>query len=170
MTAEVSITLALSYATQATILIAGVIDDLRSRKFHNWLFLACCALALLSVLIVNGWTGLYLSVFGFAAGIAVLLPFVLMGMIGAGDMKLMAAFGIVAGWNTVFSVAVMSLIWGAIFGVVKMAVSGQLKVLLNNMISIVTLNKRERLELHQIPYTIALLMGWLSHLVYQGIL
>jgi prepilin peptidase CpaA len=159
-----------TYAAQGTILVAGVIDDLRTRKFHNWLFLACSALALLTVLIVNGWSGVYLSALGFAAGIAILLPVVLAGVIGAGDMKLLAAFGIVAGWNTVFSVAVMSLIWGAIFGIVKMAVSGQLKALVSNMLAIVTLKKREQLELHKIPYTIALLMGWLSYLVYQGLL
>jgi prepilin peptidase CpaA len=169
MSTELSLTFALTYATQATILVAGVVDDLRSRKFHNWLFLACCSLALLAVLITQGWSGVYLSVFGFGAGIALVLPFVLMGMIGAGDMKLMAAFGIIAGAETVFSVAVMSLMWGALFGIVKIALSGQLKILATNMVSIVTLKKRENLELHTIPFAVALFFGWLSHLVYQGI-
>lgn len=156
--------------TQAGILGTGVIDDLRSRKFHNWLFLACCAVALIVVMVTKGAAGAYLSVLGFVAGIVVLLPLVLAKMIGAGDMKLLAAFGIVAGWNTVVSVAVMSLVWGALFGLAKIAVSGQLKALVANMVSIVLLKKSEGLELHRMPYTVALLMGWLSHLVYQGLI
>jgi prepilin peptidase CpaA len=156
--------------TQAAILCAGVVDDLRSRKFHNWLFLTCCGVALVVVLIAQGWTALYLSALGFGAGIVVLLPLVLLKMVGAGDMKLMAAFGIVAGWNTVVDVAILALVWGAIFGVVRIVIDGQLKVLASNMMSIVTMKKQEGIQLHQIPYSVALFVGWLSHLVYQGLI
>lgn len=153
------------------ILLVGVVDDLRSRKFHNWLFLVCSLVAFVAMAIVGGWTSLYLSTLGFGAGFIVLLPLVLLKMVGAGDMKLLAAFGIAAGWNAVISVAIMSLFWGAIFGVVRVIIGGQLRVLLGNMVAIVTprgSTARSSLELHKIPFTIALLMGWLSHLVYQG--
>lgn len=153
------------------ILLVGVVDDLRSRKFHNWLFLICSVVAFIVMLVLGGGTALYLSSLGFGAGFIVLLPLVLMKMVGAGDMKLLAAFGIAAGWNAVISVTIMSLFWGALFGVVRVIVGGQFRVLLGNMVSIVnpkSLNDRTQLELHKIPFTIALLMGWLSHLVYQG--
>jgi prepilin peptidase CpaA len=151
--------------TSTLILLAGVVDDLRSRKFHNWLFLVCCAIGITVVLITGGVSGLFISALGFGAGVALFLPLVLFRIVGAGDMKLLAAFGILAGWNTVFSVAVLSLIWGAIFGVVRTMASGQTRVLIGNLAAIVTLKKREQLVLHSMPFTFAILMAWLTHLV-----
>lgn len=152
------------------ILIAGVVDDLRSQKFHNWLFLACCAFGLSVSLALGGWDGLLLSSVGFIAGIAIPLPLVLAGSLGAGDMKLLAAFGLVAGWEAVLSVAILSLFWGAIFGVVRTVANGQGKLLLANLFAIVALRERKGLQLHRMPYTVALLVGWMSHLVYQGLI
>lgn len=153
-------------ATASAILLAGVVDDLRSRKFHNWLFLTCAGIAAIVAILTGGLSSLLFAVTGFAAGIVILLPLVLVKVIGAGDMKLLAAFGIVAGWNAVVSVAVFGMIWGAIFGVTKVIVSGQGRVLAMNLMSIVTLKERSTLELHRIPFTVAILMGWLTHLVY----
>jgi prepilin peptidase CpaA len=151
-------------------LIAGVIDDLRSRKFHNWLFLTCVAIGVVIALVTGGVHGFPMALLGFTAGLAVFLPAVLLNIIGAGDMKLMAAFGLVAGWDAVLSVAVLSLIWGALFGVVAVIVRGHLKLLVYNMISIVIIRERKSLELQKIPFTIAMLMGWLCHLVLKGTL
>lgn len=153
-----------------TILLVGVMDDLRSKKFHNWLFLACSAVALATVLVASGVTGMPMALLGFVAGIIALLPFVQMGMIGAGDMKLMAAFGIVAGWTAVVNVAIFALVWGALFGVFRVIAKGQLKSMVGNMVAIVTMKERTNLELHTMPFTFALMMGWLSHLVYVGVL
>jgi prepilin peptidase CpaA len=155
----------LTIATEAIILSLGVIDDLRSRKFHNSLFLFSCAIALIIVLTTQGFAGLYLSVFGFGAGIIVFLPLVLMGMVGAGDMKLVAAFGIIAGWNAVLTVTLYSLAWGAALGLVKSILSGHLKILLRNIVSVLSLQPREALQLQKIPYAVALFVGWLSYLV-----
>ena len=60
--------LATSLATASLILFAGVIDDLRSRKVHNWLFLACTAIAVLVNVGVGGWSGLNTAFLGFVAG------------------------------------------------------------------------------------------------------
>lgn len=152
--------------TASAILLAGVVDDLRSRKVHNSLFLTCTAVAFFAVLVSGGISALPMGALGFVAGIVALLPLVLMGMLGAGDMKLFAAFGMVAGAGSVINVAIYSLIWGALFGVLRAITSGQGKVLIKNMLSIVTLKERSQLELHKMPFTIALLMGWFTQLVY----
>jgi prepilin peptidase CpaA len=168
-----SISSGLSYlpvVTASGILAAGVIDDLRSRKVHNVLFLICVAIALVVTMLVGGLQALFLAPIGFMAGFAVFLPLVLLNIVGAGDMKLMAAFGIVAGWNAVVAVAVFALIWGAIFGLVQVTLKGQLLQTFRNMLSIASMKERKSIELHKMPFTVAILMGWLSHLTYQGVL
>ncbi len=152
------------------ILLAGVVDDLRTRKFHNWLFLVCLAVAALSVLVSGGLEAFSLALLGLLAGFAIFLPLVLMKIIGAGDMKLIAAFGLAAGWDGVLYVAVYGLFWGALFGVLATVFRGQGRVLASNMVSIVTLRERKDLTLHMIPFTIAILMGWLTQLFLRGAL
>jgi Flp pilus assembly protein protease CpaA len=152
------------------ILVAGVVDDFRSKKFHNWLFIVCLCVAVVVSAVFSGSGGLLYGTFGFLAGFALLLPMVLMGIVGAGDMKLMAAFGVVTGWHTVFTVLVFSFIWGALFGVIRTALSGQLVTLTHNLLAIVQFKDRKELQLQKIPFTAAILVGWLSHLAYQGTL
>lgn len=156
--------------TATLILIAGVIDDLRSRKVHNQLFLGATAVAFLVATVTGGVAGFGSAITGFIAGIAVLLPLVLMGVIGAGDMKLLAAFGAVVGWSAVIDVAILSLIWGALFGLLQVILQGQLMATLGNMIAVVSGSKerRAKLELHKIPFTVGLLLGWMTHLVRTG--
>ncbi|MES2855669.1 MAG: prepilin peptidase [Bdellovibrionota bacterium] len=163
---------ALLIATIASsaILVAGVVDDLRTRKFHNWLFITCTVIAIAVSFALGSWGGLMLSVMGFIAGIVVLLPLVLLGIVGAGDMKLVAAFGACAGWEAVLYVVFFSFIWGVLFGVLKVILSGQFKTFVSNVLSIVTLKDRKELVLQKIPFTVAIFMGWLTHLAYRGIL
>jgi prepilin peptidase CpaA len=150
------------------ILAAGVVDDFRSRKFHNWLFLVCVAVAALSVLLAGGVQSFSIALLGLLAGVAVFLPLVMMKIIGAGDMKLMAAFGLAAGWDAVLQVAVFGLLWGAVFGVLATVFRGQGRVLVYNMFSIVMIRERKGLVLHKIPFTIAIFMGWLTFLTLRG--
>lgn len=151
--------------TATAILAAGVVDDFRSRKFHNWLFLVCLACAACASLVSGGVGAFAIALLGLLAGIAVFLPLVLMGIIGAGDMKLMAAFGLAAGWDAVLSVALYGLFWGALFGVLASIFRGQGRTLVYNMVSIVVVRERKGLVLHKIPFTVAIFMGWLTHLV-----
>jgi prepilin peptidase CpaA len=152
------------------ILTVGVVDDMRSRKVHNWLFLACVGVALTAVLIVDGWHGLANGTLGFLAGAIVFLPFVLVKAVGAGDLKLLAAFGIVTGWQAVLHVAFFSIFWGALFGVVQVIFKGEGKVFFHNVLNILLRRKSEGLKLHSMPFTVALLFGWLTYLKIQGAL
>jgi prepilin peptidase CpaA len=151
------------------ILLAGVIDDLRTKKFHNWLFISCTVVGFAAVAANGGINGMLIGVFGFLAGLAIFLPMVLGKIVGAGDMKLMAAFGIVAGWQAVIGSAFWALVWGAVFGVARVIFSGQGRILFSNLKAIVTLKKRQELVLHRMPFTFAILMGWLSYEVAPGV-
>ena len=160
----------LPFAVASLILVAGVVDDLRSKKVHNWLFLTCTAIAVVTGVIHSGLVGLNFALLGFLAGLLTLLPFVLLKIIGAGDMKLFAAFGAVAGWSTTVDVAIFALIWGALFGIVTVIVKGQFKATVQNMLAIAGMKDHTQLMLHKMPFTVALLMGWLSHLTLHGAL
>ena len=152
----------------SAVMLAGVADDLRSRKFHNWLFLTCVGLGLVAVIAIDGISGLHLSLLGFLLGFVVLLPFVLLKMIGAGDMKLLAAFGLIAGTAAVLPVILYGFVWGAIFGVFRVVGNGQGRSLVNNLFSIVMLRQRQGLELHRMPFTVGLMMGWVTYLTLRS--
>ncbi len=139
-------------------------DDLATRKVHNWLFLVCTSFALILAFYLGGSEGLMVGILGFLAAIAALLPLVLANIVGSGDMKILAAFGCASNWNAVFSVALLSLVWGAVFGVLRVLLQGQGRLFINNLIAIVTRKPRETFAVHRMPYTIALFFGWLSYL------
>lgn len=162
--------MSVTVVTATLILLTGVVDDFRSRKFHNWLFITCTIAALAVAIFSQGAWGIGLGFAGFFAGLVIFLPLVLLKIIGAGDMKLMAAFGVVAGWNAVLGVAFYSLFWGAAFGVLQVLLKGEFMGMIRNIGAMTIHRGQPTTELHRIPYTAALLLGWLSYLFLQGLL
>lgn len=158
----------LSTSIATSILLAGVVDDLRSRKFHNWLFLLCSFIALFAVAYERGWSGIWGGGLGFATGVGTLLPLVLIGAIGAGDMKLLGAFGIIAGWQTALTVSLYALVWGAVFGLTRAIVTRHTPALAQNISHLVLFRQSAGLRFQKFPYTIAIFLGWLSYLTAGG--
>lgn len=147
------------------ILLAGVADDLRSRKVHNWLVIVLLVAAAAFQFFLQGWFGLNQGLLGAATALAVGLPLVLMRLMGAGDMKLMFAFGMATSWSATFTVMIWALFWGAILGLVRAAVGGDLKKLMVSTMNVARGRSHATdLSLHKIPYTVALMFGWLSYL------
>ena len=72
--------------------IAGV-WDWRSRRIPNWLTVGGSVLGIAVNGVLGRWPGIVHSLLGLALGLAVLLPFVLVRSLGAGDWKLIGAFG-----------------------------------------------------------------------------
>jgi Flp pilus assembly protein protease CpaA len=160
---------AVKVAVATGILIWAVIEDLRSRKFSNRSFMISCAVSLATALVLGGTSEIISLTLGFGAGVIFFLPLVLAGAIGAGDMKLMAAFGILVGWHAVLWTGVYGLVWGAVFGVIQIVVRGELRGLKENLTTLAITRSKGNLELHRIPFTAPLLLGWLSHLVSTGV-
>lgn len=67
--------------------------DLRSRRIPNFLTFGGAALGILWQTAVWGWQGLGLSFLGLLTGLILLLPPYLLGGMGAGDVKALAALG-----------------------------------------------------------------------------
>lgn len=96
-------------------LIICCITDLRVRKIYNKVIFPILFCVFLLHLILNGFSGLEASLFGFLSGVAVMLiPFILGGL-GAGDVKLLALIGAIKGSAFALCTALyMFIIGGAI--------------------------------------------------------
>jgi prepilin peptidase CpaA len=76
----------------ALALIAGW-TDWRSRRIPNWLTVPAFVAGVGVNALAGGWSGAKTSLLGAALGLLVLLPFVLLRALGAGDWKLAGALG-----------------------------------------------------------------------------
>jgi prepilin peptidase CpaA len=71
--------------------------DWRTRKIPNWLTVSGFVMGLGVHFIIWGWHGALVSLEGAGVALLVLLPFVLLRSLGAGDWKLMGAVGAMLG-------------------------------------------------------------------------
>ena len=95
--------------------VCAVAQDLSHRRISNLLVVAGLLAGLALHIAAGGGRGLLLSLAGAAAGFAVLLPFHLLGGMGGGDIKLMAAFGALLGPAGILLAAVLTAILGALW-------------------------------------------------------
>jgi len=77
--------------------LVAAATDLRSRRIPNWLTVPGLLMGVAANTALSGWIGLKASLLGAAVGLALLLPFVLLRSLGAGDWKLAGALGAFAG-------------------------------------------------------------------------
>src|ERR1043166_695491 len=67
--------------------------DLRNRRIPNLLTFGGAVAAIVFSLLAHGAPGLWISLGGWVVGVALFLPFWLLGGMGAGDVKLLACLG-----------------------------------------------------------------------------
>ena len=95
----------------------AVVTDLRARRISNRLTYPAAALGLAVHAATGGWGGLSASALGLLLGLAIfLVPFLLGGM-GGGDVKLLAAIGALQGPQFVLLTAVYAGLAGGILAV-----------------------------------------------------
>lgn len=146
-------------------LIAGW-TDLRRRRIPNWLTVPGLLVGMVANTVLGGWIGLKTSLLGAVIGLALLLPFVLLRSLGAGDWKLAGALGSFAG-----PALLMDLLIGSVFVAGLMAVGliiykGRVRQTLRNighiLISLVTFRlpgthvSLDNPESLKVPYGVAL--------------
>jgi prepilin peptidase CpaA len=107
--------------------------DLKSRRIANWLTFGAAGAALLARLIMGGPHVLLDGIVGWAAGTGLLLiPFIL-GWMGAGDVKLLAAFGAIGGLDFVVQSALYGCILGGLLAVFYLIREHKLWFVLSNL-------------------------------------
>lgn len=145
------------------ILVIGLGDDLRSRKIHNNLLIGLLLLALLVIFTMRGFDGLGYGLVSMSIGLALMLPLVYMKALGAGDMKLYGVFAFTSNPIAVMWILLYSLAAGAVLGLTKAAIGGELKSVLTST-AVVALHKDIKPSGHHtIPFSAALLLGWLTY-------
>jgi prepilin peptidase CpaA len=116
--------------------------DLRSRRIPNWLTVSGLAVGVAANTILDRWIGLKLSLLGALVGLALLLPFVLLRSLGAGDWKLAGALGAFTGTSRLVELLIGSVFVAGLMAVVLIIYKGRVRETLRNighiLVSLVT--------------------------------
>lgn len=154
----------ITYIVPACILISSVIDDLRSKKIHNYLILVQAGVAIISVLIVKGPVALLYALALMGLSLLITIPLVLLKVIGGGDMKLFAVLALVLPPRLMLWTFIASFIWGALLGVIKVLLDKKATLLYFNMLFLFKFKPPSTEQLNTFPFSVSLLLGWLSAL------
>jgi prepilin peptidase CpaA len=122
-----------AHAVAIAIAAIACVTDLRTRRIPNVLTFGAAAAGLVFHLIAGGVPGAMTSAGGWVMGFALFFPMFMLGGLGAGDVKLLAAFGAWLGPWTVFFVAMYSAIAGGVFGIAVALGTGYLRTALHNI-------------------------------------
>ena len=161
-----------------------LITDLRSRRIPNVLTLPAVGIGLLLGLMLGGWEGLANSAIGLGLGLAVMIIPYLVGGMGAGDVKLMAALGALMGHPAIIHVFLYTILIGGLFSLVNALSRGTLRSALGNMYQWTKSLALQRLgglragltetELAQtagvIPYGVAIALGLYAYLAFGEVI
>ena len=160
---------ALDFIVPTLILVIAAVSDVRTKKVKNQLVLAMLAAALVYHFVFHGLTN-FMDL-GLAVGIAIgmTLPMVLARALGAADMKVLVAFAPAVGFFEVFWTFAFSLIWAVVLGLLMAFLRKELKAVLLNTARLATKNRPTVQQLHKIPFTVPILLGWLSVVVMQSL-
>lgn len=168
------------------VLIISLITDIRKRRIFNIVTIPAIFIGLIYYTMTLGWDGFLLSGKGFLVGLGLLLIPYLMGGMGAGDVKLMAAVGALMGPEfTLYSFIYTAIIGGIIALIIIIKAKGLLnlikswwnifksiffKILLlkNNFGEMVVYKNNPSASKIAFPYGVAIVLGTVCALVLGG--
>jgi prepilin peptidase CpaA len=125
-----------SEASAVAVVALGVVAagfDLRTRRIPNALTVGAAAVAPVFFAAVVGWHAVLWSVAGWCMGLLLFLPLFLLRGMGAGDVKLLAAFGAWLGPAGAWWVAIYGSIAGGVIAIPWLLCRGALGRTLGNM-------------------------------------
>lgn len=146
--------------------LVAAVTDLRSRRIPNWLTVTGLLIGVAANTTLNGWIGLKSSLLGAAVGLALLLPFVLLRSLGAGDWKLAGALGAFTGSSLLVDLLLGSVLVAGVMAMALVIYKGRTRETMRNighiLVSLVTFRlPGERVSLDnpqslKVPYGVAL--------------
>lgn len=101
-------------------LTVATVTDLKSQRIYNWLTFPLMFSGLVAHTVFNGLDGLALSGGGFALGLGVMVVPFIFGLMGAGDVKLMAGIGAWLGAQATFTAFLFTCLAGGAYAIVIM--------------------------------------------------
>lgn len=125
----------MSVITFYVLLVAVIacVTDLRSARIPNWLTFSAAIVALGFHTFAGEGMGLGTALLGLVVGLAVFFPLFALRAMGAGDVKLLAAFGAWVGPISILWVALYTALAGGAFALMLMASRGYLRQGLGNI-------------------------------------
>lgn len=158
--------------------IAGY-TDLRSRRIPNWLTVPGFAIGLAANTVFNRWSGLKESLLGALLGLGLLLPFVLLRSLGAGDWKLAGALGAFTGPGLLIDLLVGSIFVAGVMALALVIYKGRVRETLRNighiLVSLVTFQlpgtrvSLDNPDALKVPYGVALAVTVVLDALYVAV-
>jgi len=164
-------------ALLAALLIPAVITDIRHRRIPNILTLPFWFIGIAAHGVLDGVPGLKEAGLGWLILFAMTLPFWLLGWMGAGDVKLMAAVGALVGADLALDVLLGTVLAGLVLGVIQLARHGLLRQAWHRFVAMfgfsLAARKATYIEPAQrerglvLPYAIPIAIGTIAALILE---
>lgn len=165
-----------------TLVVAAVIDGW-ALKVPNWITFPMIASGWVYCTVVDGWSGLGMSLLGTVVGLALLMPAYAIGGMGAGDVKLLAGVGAWVGVTTTFYAFCLSAVIGGVIAVGMVLCAGkwhkhkgQFFYILNEFIAVRDPSKlaeiaaERKSKMMLLPYGIPIAIGTIAYFAISGML
>ena len=146
--------------------LVAAATDLGSRRVPNWLTVPGLLIGIAANTWLSGWSGLKASLLGAVVGLALLLPFVLLRSLGAGDWKLAGALGAFTGPSILVDLLLGSVLVAGVMAMALVIYKRRTRETMHNighiLVSLVTFRlPGERVSLDnpeslKVPYGVAL--------------
>jgi prepilin peptidase CpaA len=118
----------------ASLAIAAGWTDWRSRRIPNWLTVSGLVLGLVVKSAAFGWMGAKDALLGTGLGLLLLLPFVVIKALGAGDWKLVGALGAFLGPGPLITVLFGTILVNGLMAAVMVVWKGRVRQTLRNLL------------------------------------
>ncbi|EKN62547.1 peptidase A24A prepilin type IV [Neobacillus bataviensis LMG 21833] len=159
------------------VLFICLFTDIRSRKILNIVTLPAIVFGLFFYLSTTGFEGFLFSGKGFLVGLGLLIiPYILGGM-GAGDVKLMAAIGALMGTGFVFYAFIYTALFGGVIGLLLIIKQrGIVNLMKSSIFTLVFFRsnlgsiiiEKDKQSSISFPYGIAIVLGTFCTLIWGG--
>jgi prepilin peptidase CpaA len=123
----------IAHAVAVAIAAIACVTDLRTRRIPNVLTFGAAAAGIVFHLASDGAPGAQTAAGGWLIGFALFFPMFMLGGLGAGDVKLLAALGAWLGPGTILFVAMYTAIAGGVLGIAVALGKGYLSNALHNI-------------------------------------
>jgi prepilin peptidase CpaA len=154
------------------VMTVATVTDLRYRKIPNWLVFPFMGLGLVVACWAHSWHGLGQSLEGFGLGVLIYGLLFMMGGMGMGDVKLVAAVGIWVGPMQLLTAMIITGLAGGVIALCMGIAGGYLKDSLKGTVRLISGFKEnglrphpelslERPGAHKMPYAPAIAIGTL---------
>jgi len=153
----------------------AVWQDLKYQRIPNQLIVLGICVGVGLMIFSNEMT-LKEAALGFLVGLSLLMPFYVMRMLGAGDVKLMATIGLLVGYPAIMKIVLSTLICGALLSIL---IAIWHKELLNTFKNIFKYIKDHSIQISsgltnndpklidnekiKLPYAAAIMLGTMSY-------